>query len=173
MAVCLGWFPPAPSEAPAGIVDLAPDDWALEVKINGCRVIVSAGQVWTRQGTPLSRPKGAQRVLALAGGLGCTVEGEWVNATGKLWLFDLPDHPGSYDERRAALSDLLSTTHYPLPTLVGLVPRALGSFAAFYAACKIEGFEGVVAKRRLSHYPKCPRPDTLTRDWLKRRFAWD
>ena len=49
MTITLPWFPPAPAAGPAGILTLPPDDWALEPKIDGIRVIWLDGQPFTRQ----------------------------------------------------------------------------------------------------------------------------
>lgn len=51
----LGWFPPAPAPGPASIVDLPGDDWSMEPKVNGCRVLVSSEGIYTRLGTPLTK----------------------------------------------------------------------------------------------------------------------
>ncbi len=48
-----------------------------------------------------------------------------------------------------------------------------GRFPQVYTGLKGHGAEGVVLKRRGSHYAKHIRPGVESRDWLKRRFAWD
>ena len=48
-----------------------------------------------------------------------------------------------------------------------------GRFPQVYVGLKGHGAEGVVLKRRRSHYAKHIRSDVESRDWLKRRFAWD
>jgi hypothetical protein len=83
---CLGWYPPAPCEGPPSIVGLPPDDWVMEAKLDGCRVVVWNGRVYTRHGTLLSPAKGAAQVLdALRPlGNGVMVEGEWAAKEGTL-----------------------------------------------------------------------------------------
>jgi ATP-dependent DNA ligase len=170
----LGWFPPAPVAGPARVTDLPGAAWSMEAKVNGYRVLAKAHGVWTRQGTPLTKSKGLQRVVALLARWpwqqAPVVEGEYEPRAGQLWLFDLPDHAGSYQQRVQVLAQLLRRLAQP-----GLVamPRTTVDFRCFYEQCRHAGWEGVVVKRRASRYAKCCRPDTLCRDWIKRRFSWD
>jgi ATP-dependent DNA ligase len=182
----LGWYPPAPAPGPISILRLAPDDWSLCAKMNGCRVIIQAGRIFTRQGTPLTKPKGSERLAAL---LSCdlpanaiTLEGEWCDSIGRLYLFDLPGHPGTYDQRRAELGNIVRLIAWEphitlMPAVCGLNacnhPANLEmSFREAYRWWREQGAEGVVLKRRLSRYQKCQRPGTVIRDWLKYRFSW-
>jgi hypothetical protein len=48
-----------------------------------------------------------------------------------------------------------------------------GRFPQVYAGLKGHGAEGVVLKRRRALYAKQIRRNIESRDWLKRRFAWD
>ena len=172
----LNFYPPAPAPGPLSMLNLPQDDFRCEAKINGIRVIVTHGQVFTRQGSVLSATKGARRVPRCLSET--TVEGEWEQATGILWVFDLPDHPGALDERVAELARLVKGAGSPL---LRLIPRATGcSFRQFYEELKLPGnrhgcgvAEGVVLKRRASRYTKCNRANTEIRDWLKRRFSFD
>jgi len=50
MNLTLPWFPPAPAAAPASCLDLSPDEWALEPKIDGIRVIWLEGHAFSRHG---------------------------------------------------------------------------------------------------------------------------
>ena len=194
----LSWFPPAPAAGPASLVELPPDDWALEPKLDGIRVIYRDGQVYTRQGNVLSPSKGAVHLLSIlqpmtALGAPC-FDGEWLPELGRYTVFDLPDHPGDYNERRAALAGLLELpdadncdalfdpvvehgrAHVLLPTNwrgFGLMCSYHGMFPQLYAALGRGIAEGVVCKRRTSRYVKQPREGGETRDWLKRRFCWD
>jgi ATP-dependent DNA ligase len=170
----LGWFPPAPVAGPASLTHLPGDDWSMEPKVNGYRVLAGSSGVWTRRGTPLTPGKGAAQVRAALAAwrwqAAAVVEGEYQPKAGKLWLFDLPDHGGSYDQRVAALAELVDRLAHPG---VVAMPRTTVDFRLFYEACRQAAFEGVVVKRRASRYAKCSRPDTLSRDWIKRRFSWD
>ena len=101
----LPWFPPAP--APLSILELPPDDWALEPKIDGIRVIWLEGRVYTRHGALLSLTKGAERLSRMLSGMGPTLDGEWVPGTDTYVVFDLPDCPLEYDGRRQELVSTL------------------------------------------------------------------
>jgi ATP-dependent DNA ligase len=164
--VTLGFFPPQPSEGPLSILDLPPDDWTIQAKLDGCRVVISGGKVFTRQGTLLGKPKGAGRIPTK---FPQTVEGEWVLKTGILSLFDLPDSPLPYEGRWAELVALIKRFDCPI---VRAVPHADAGFRAFYEHWKGRA-EGVVVKRRASLYQKCGRPGFCVRDWLKRRYSFD
>jgi hypothetical protein len=48
-----------------------------------------------------------------------------------------------------------------------------GHFALIYDSLPRDTTEGVVFKRRCGLYAKQTRASVETRDWLKRRFAWD
>ena len=48
MGVTLPWFPPAPAPGPASILSLSPDDWVMQPKIDGMRVIIKS----QTKGTP-------------------------------------------------------------------------------------------------------------------------
>ncbi len=178
----LDWYPPAPVEGPAAMLELAPDDWACEAKMDGCRVIIARPYinrpivVWKRQGTPLPKGKGLGRLEDLFTARCIALwdrarflEGEWVNREGVLYLFDLPDHPGTYDERHFALFKIVQAIAQPG---ICLIPRAESGFQAFYEAMRGQA-EGVVMKRRASLYVRCNRPNTASRDWIKRRYSWD
>ncbi|HYV39391.1 MAG TPA: hypothetical protein VE988_27125 [Gemmataceae bacterium] len=38
-AITLPWYPPAPTPGPASVLQLPPEEWALEPKIDGIRFI--------------------------------------------------------------------------------------------------------------------------------------
>jgi hypothetical protein len=153
------------------MLDLPADDWQAETKQNGVRIVYADGKPWTRHGSVLSRPKGGECIWSLLEQMPKplpVVEGEWVLKDKTLWLFDLPQHGGTYDQRRAALAALVEEWMHPR---IVLMPAAEGSFRRFYEAWRGKA-EGVVMKRRLSLYPACARPNTVTRDWIKRRYIW-
>jgi ATP-dependent DNA ligase len=169
MRVTLPWFPPAPAPGPASILSLPPDDWVMQPKIDGIRVIIYRGEPFTRLSQPLSASKGAAALRAMFAELAETLDGEWVAKEGKYYAFDLPDEPGDYDRRCATLSALPSLK---LPGLI-ILDRYEAHVPEVYAALPRETTEGVVFKRRSSLYVKQRRDSVETRDWLKRRFAWD
>jgi ATP-dependent DNA ligase len=117
----------------------------------------------------LSNSKGAAVLRGMFKGVEETLDGEWVPKEGKYYAFDLPDQPGDFDERYRALCKLavLKT-----PGVV-LVDTYGGHFARIYAGLPHETTEGVVLKRHCSVYARQQRASAETRDWLKRRFAWD
>ena len=61
----LRWFPPAPASGPASILSLPPDDWVMQPKIDGIRVIIYRGQPFNRLSEPLSASKGAVLLRAM------------------------------------------------------------------------------------------------------------
>ncbi len=103
MASTLPWFPPAPAAGPAGILSLPPDDWALEPKIDGIRVIWLDGQPFTRQGTLLSASKRPGWLRKLLADIPFPLDGEWVPDADTFYVFDLPNSQLDYDGRRVAL----------------------------------------------------------------------
>ncbi len=166
----LTFYPPDPAEGPESILGLPPDDWALEPKLNGIRVVWAEGRAWTRQGRPLTPAKGAARLAAALAGVDAVLDGEWLPAVGTYYAFDLPDALGDYDERTAELALLVN--YFGRPGLKMIAPKR-NRFPSAYADLRDLGMEGVVLKRRNSKYPKRSRPRKPTRDWLKRLFAWD
>jgi len=69
-------FPPAPASGPASVLSLPPDDWVMQPKIDGIRVIYR-GEPFTRLGEPLSNCKGAATLRAMFRGFIQTLDGEW------------------------------------------------------------------------------------------------
>jgi len=190
MILTLPWFPPAPAAGPLSILDLPPDEWALEPKIDGIRVIWLEGRVYTRHGMLLSLSKGADKLVGLLKGIDVTLDGEWVPFQDTFVAFDLPDCPLNYDRRREELVRILDSTSeigtclnssslsaVSLATCnanVRLVADfTIGNFPQIYASLKGYGAEGVVLKRRRSLYVRQTRPGMENRDWIKRRFRWD
>jgi ATP-dependent DNA ligase len=169
MRVTLPWFPPAPAPGPASILSLPPDDWVMQPKIDGIRVIVYRGEPFTRLGQPLSASKSAATLRGMFPGFAETLDGEWVPKEGKYYAFDLPDEPGDYDRRCRTLSGFASLK---IPDLI-ILERYEAHFPEVYAALPRETTEGVVFKRRSSLYAKQRHASAEIRDWLKRRFAWD
>src|SRR5262245_30640197 len=104
----LPWYPPAPAPGPASLLQLPPDDWALEPKIDGIRVIWMDGHPFARQGGLLSASKGACRLSILLAGIPHTLDGEWVPAWDAYFIFDLPDCSLDYDGRRLELAEIFN-----------------------------------------------------------------
>jgi ATP-dependent DNA ligase len=169
MRITLPWFPPAPAAGPASILSLPPDDWVMQPKIDGIRVIMYGGEPFNRLGQPLSHSKGADLLRTMFKGLDVTLDGEWVPEEKKYYAFDLPDEPGDLDHRTKTL---LASMSWKIPSLV-IVESYEAHFAQVYAKSPRESVEGVVFKRRSSSYLKQRRASVETRDWLKRRFVWD
>ena len=168
MPITLPWFPPAPAAGPASVLSLPPDDWVMQPKIDGIRVIIYRGEAFNRLGEPLSTSKGAATLRAMFRGFKETLDGEWVQGEG-YHAFDLPDEPGDFDHRFRVLQQVGSVK---IPGLV-IVRTYTARFAPVYASLARSVTEGVVFKRRSSRYTKQSRASTETRDWLKRRFVWD
>src|SRR4051794_2414187 len=106
----LPWYPPAPAAGPASVLQLPSDEWALEPKIDGIRVIWLDGRPYTRHGGLLTSRKGAERLTQILAKIRQTLDGEWVPAADTFFAFDLPDCPLDYDRRRSALTEILGTT---------------------------------------------------------------
>jgi RNA polymerase sigma factor (sigma-70 family) len=132
MTLTLPWFPPAPAPGPASLLELPPDDWALEPKIDGIRVVWLDGRPFTRQGSLLSASKGADRLGQHLSVVEHTLDGEWVPARDEFYAFDLPDCPLTYDERRAALAKILGLvagTEFDPPLFCTVPALAFGELA--------------------------------------------
>src|SRR5262245_8924461 len=115
MPVTLPWYPPAPASGPASVLSLPPDDWVMQPKIDGIRVIIYGGEPFNRLGQPLSESKGAGVLRSMFNSLDVTLDGEWVPHERKYYAFDLPDEAGDYDHRAEALLAALS---WKVPGLV-------------------------------------------------------
>src|SRR5262245_14541344 len=185
----LPWYPPAPAAGPASLLQLPPDDWALEPKIDGIRVIWMDGRPFVRRGGLLSASKGASRLSMLLADIPHTLDGEWVPAWDAFFIFDLPDCSLEYDGRRSELAEICNVVIGSASPQVGSAPTlafntslsrvrvvasyTAGHFPQVYAGLQGHGAEGVVLKRRRAQYTKHNRTGVETRDWLKRRFVWD
>lgn len=167
----LPWYPPAPAAAPRGFAHFHPDDWALEPKLDGCRILWWKYQPWTRQGKVLSASKGHDALFRLLDGTPYTIDGEWIQGQGQFIAFDIPSYAEySYDDRRLKLEDaVMECINEPA---VSFVPSVANNFAEAAAMFKDAGHEGYVLKKRASRYEKMARPGAETRSWLKWRFTW-
>lgn len=118
--------------------------WAMEAKVDGVRAVWDGSAWWSRHGRRLATGPDLHGAPALDGEL----------LDGELWAFDLPLHPGTYDQRRRALSGIVDGLEG-----VRLVPQ----LTTWEEAAP---YEGVVMKLRSSLYRCKPH------DWLKFRAAW-
>lgn len=165
-----------------------PVSYACEPKIDGVRVIVTADldaktvSFITRNGNELpSLAHLAPSVLAMfAGHAGIRMldaeavcGSSFFDSVGairkktkaddaSLWLFDLPDHAGTYAERRAELESIwMACGEVPslrlIPSYRDMTPHA--AFRLFTSA----GFEGVMVKDRSATYAKGRRSSA----WMK------
>lgn len=172
----LSWFPPAPTPAPISILSLPPDDWSCESKQNGARTIcLPTGEMFTRHGTPITKHKGVHLIRNATRGLPTTIDAEWCMQAKVLFIFDLPDHSGIYDERIAEIPDVIRAVGALSDDgiSVQIIPRATGPFRDHYESWRAAGFEGVVLKRRNALYQKQFREGREISTWLKRRFSSD
>lgn len=105
-------------------------------------------------------------------------------------MLPLPDCPLDYDDRRSELAEILgmNAANFDLPLIGDAAAQSLntttsrvrlvasytaGRFPQVYAGLKGHGADGVILKRRKALYAKQHRHCVESRDWLKRRFAWD
>ena len=117
--------------------------WMCQAKIDGCRALWDGVELRTRNGQRLDVP-------AKLHGITQRVDGEYLR--GVFYAFDLPDHPGTLDERWAALCALGIQT---IPAWVS------------WRDVTRNGWEGVVFKRRDSVYPRARKKTTPS--WVKFR----
>lgn len=164
--------------------------WTIEAKMDGDRVVIykhpdGTTDILTRRGLPLSEGRGGARVAELVQPFptGMCLEGEWVKGLDTLYLFDLlwdVPIPGrcvcmwksEQAGRRAWL--MWRVGQYAGPN-VQCMPSELHDFeGAYYRWQSMPGCEGVVVKRRTSHYEGSMVGTGITsRAWLKWRYAWD
>lgn len=187
------FVPPMLARAITALPTDADRAFACEVKWDGLRAIVAidrgAARAFARSGRPLALPAadalaralGADRRAVIDGELialgpdglpsfggALTARGERGGGSARLVAFDLLHLDGRstcalpYHERRALLEALV-------PAGAGWdVPAAhVGDAAAFVAATRAQGLEGVVLKRLDSAYQPGRRPGT----WLKLRHV--
>jgi len=141
--ITLPWFPPAPAPGPASLLELPPDDWALEPEDRRHSRYLAGGRPFTRQGSLLSASKGADRLCQHLSAVEHTLDGEWVPAARRVLRFRLPNCPLTYDERRSALAKILGLvagTEFD-PPLSCTVP-ALALIASIPHICLIASYTG-------------------------------
>ena len=147
------------------------EDWVLEQKLDGHRVMLVTGETTkflTRGGMPYT--KGIPAGLHDHGlNDGLVLDGELVD--GVLWVFDLLTVDGKLDGmaqyvRRATLETVMLDVR---TDRIRLVPQARTreEKRALFETARERGYEGVVAKRRLAGYTHGQRTDA----WHKVKFV--
>lgn len=137
-------------------------DWVCEAKMNGKRCLWADDTVWSRSGLVHTRNAEVRQLLEQHFS-GIDIDGELMPQDNVFWMFDLPNHPGTYDQRRAALAALIAKVDSPHIRLMPLVT---------WEDVDKNGYEGVVFKRRDSLYEKGIQPGQTTRKWMKFRAEW-
>ena len=117
--------------------------WMCQAKVDGCRALWDGRELRTRNGQRLDAP-------AELHGIAERIDGEYLG--GVYYAFDLVDHPGTLDERWAALQALDIQT---IPAWVS------------WRDVQRNQWEGVVFKRRDSVYPRARKKTTSS--WVKFR----
>ena len=146
---------------------MADPQWMAQAKLDGRRAVWDGdGVLWSRQRNNL-KDIAVSPVAALQG---CThvMDGEFIRTLGKddgtFYPFDLPDHPGNLDERTAALKIIVGGINDPS---VVLCP-----FEVLWPQVDVNGWEGIVLKKRSSFYPKARVDGKTTPAWVKYRAEW-
>ena len=183
------------SKSPAMLARLyvgqTPASYACEPKIDGVRVIITADPIagtvrfQTRNGNDLpSLSHLTSEVLTLVSSCGSevTLDAEAVSGSSffdgigalrstepcldaSLWVFDLPDHTGTYSERREDLYDIFSgyigESIRIVPSTTDMTPEQ--AFSLYLS----QGFEGAMVKDTSAVYAKGKRSNA----WLKVKDA--
>tara|TARA_R110000824_G_scaffold95253_14_gene229159 strand:- start:124 stop:591 length:468 start_codon:yes stop_codon:yes gene_type:complete len=141
--------------------------WVAQAKIDGQRAMWDGdGGLWSHRGIAIKR---SSRVLSALSRFAQPLDGEFVPVKGQqegtYWVFDLPDHRGTLDERVAALRHLVC--EYEGSGLIEMIPSDVT-----WSDVDEGGWEGLVFKNRLSRYPKALRVGTTKGCWVKYRAAW-
>lgn len=188
-------LPPAPMRGNKELVlALPPDDWALELKINGDRALIfhhPNGQwdIYSRHGRPLPVVRNSHNLMKLVKNLpvGWAVEGEWLSCSDIFFVFDviwapvnsqqemdvIPGRQTShtYDFRREVVRIAVDLMDNPS---VFIMPRVNSNFVRAYEHWRKWPFaEGVVAKRRNSSYVASFGNTQQTSDWIKFRYNYE
>jgi len=151
-------------------------DWMCQAKINGKRGIWDGHKLWSRSGELVTIEK-ARDVYAELEGCPTVFDGELLTSgtpglrtdDGKalFLVFDLPDHPGTLDERVRDLTEIFST-EFNTSRNVRMCPMNVS-----WAEVEAFNWEGVVFKRRNSLYIKGRKgPGQEVPAWIKYRKEW-
>lgn len=138
-------------------------DWYVEPKIDGdrCLVVHSDGgiQFFSRHARPLACMVKRDHFRLLP--MDSILDGEYVRKTGKLYIFDIPVYKGVINKEKIEGRREMCRGIVPELGSVRLIQR-IEPGAGMLAKAKKDGHEGVVLKRKHSHYPVGE-----TREWLK------
>ena len=168
------------SITPEEFLKLNPDEWVLETKFDGIRAYTDGGKLYNRQGKDITHlfPE-----IDVSGYAQC-FDGEIVAQTGvfsdmsgrvhmkdpldiedasilepvSFIIYDVPNHPGTLEERR----EYLELRRNSLPGDLALQHEGAW-FKILWERVLLNGIEGLVAKRKTSTYQEGKR----SRDWLK------
>lgn len=141
--------------------------YVCQAKLDGQRTLwdPSTKTLWSRRGLRIH--KAPEIVKALAG-VNITLDGELVlGSCNQYFLFDLPDHKGTLDERWESLASLHDSMGEDARNVIHLCPRDVQ-----WENVRSAGWEGVVFKKRTSPYVKSGQPDSTTAHWIKYRLEW-
>lgn len=172
----------------------------FEVKVNDWRCLIHkpTGRMWNRHGEPFSVAGNfIESFMELSGRLPFNQECEWLDClaigrrtklgAGSLYLLDLVNHPGTYDERRKAIEFCIPVHIHdrkPEPNRAYCLERwinptiesmreKMDEIKAINAEWQEEYMEGFVKKRAASLYPKQTKdPEKHTPDWIKYRMRY-
>lgn len=151
---------------------LADNEWALEQKMNGSRLVVDGTmgrlRFFNKEGSSTNGPRAALKELEILTSINAVLDGEVVGK--EFWVFDMPAcgtlvTPASpWDDRRAALEALFNPKIWK-PRFTRLLPAATTTARKRALRKKVwaAGHEGVMLKRRDAPY----RMGERTSDWLK------
>lgn len=145
--------------------------WVCQAKINGQRTLWSPssdapgggkGVLWSRRGLPIAKVPEIQQAMR---SVDVVVDGELlVKDTPIYYLFDLPDHTGTLDERWKALTNVVE--------MIGHANVKKCPAEITWEDVSLNQWEGVVFKKRSSKYPKSLSSDNTTPSWIKYRAEW-
>lgn len=146
-------------------------DWVCQAKMDGQRALWvpdspapggGRGVLWSRRELPITRAHDIVKALSTVTSL---IDGELImGTTPKYWAFDLPYHEGDLEERWDSLTEVVSQINHPH---VSLCPTGVT-----WEEVNLNGWEGVVFKRKGSKYVKGHSPDKTTGSWIKYRAEW-
>lgn len=183
------WPPPAPAKLSfSKLCSLSSEKWEMELKKDGERWIVTRHfdgslDVFNRHESPISRVDSELEGILKRLPPGSRLDAEYVRKGDEqiLYVFDVllwegtPVYRNIYQDRRKYRTEVVRVLDSPRVFEI-LTRRTELAFEQQYLEWKesdILNAEGVVLKRRLSRYTRMLQPDSVCRDWRKRRFSWD
>jgi DNA ligase-1 len=175
------------AKEPADISAL-PFPLLVQPKLDGIRAVVVDGKLLSRSLKPipnaeiraaLEKPEyeGFDGEILVGDGTNFQASTSFVmapNKTGEPWsynVFDLWNHPGTNDERHAAMKQrVLDVPGDRVAYVTSTIVNSLDELSEFEAACLATGFEGVIARQRNATYKfgrSTPKSGPL---WKIKRF---